>query len=191
MKKVLLPLVLASVISAVSGAAHAADTYKIDPTHSYVGFKVSHLGFSNLIGRFDDVSGEFSFDAADPAKSSVSVAVDVDSINTNMSERDNHIRGEQLLDVAANPDATFKSTSIEVTGEHTAKITGELTVLGKPHTIVVDATHVGGGKDPWGGERQGFNGVAKLSMKEIGVEMDLGPASDAVELVVELEGVKQ
>jgi polyisoprenoid-binding protein YceI len=108
-----------------------------------------------------------------------------------MSERDNHIRSEQLLDVASSPEATFKSTSIDLTGEHTAKIKGDLTVLGKTLPIVVDASHVGGGKDPWGGERQGFSGTAKLSLKELGVSMDLGPASDAVELVVELEGIKQ
>nr|WP_250808233.1 YceI family protein [Neorhizobium tomejilense] len=191
MKKVLLSLALVSAISAMTSSAHASDTYKVDPTHSYVGFKVSHLGFSNMIGRFDDVSGEFTFDAADPSRSSVSVSVDVDSVNTNMSERDNHIRSEQLLDVASSPEATFKSTSIDLTGEHTAKIKGDLTVLGKTLPIVVDASHVGGGKDPWGGERQGFSGTAKLSLKELGVSMDLGPASDAVELVVELEGIKQ
>ncbi len=191
MKKTLITLAFASAVSALSVPAFAADTYKIDPTHSYVGFKVSHLGFSNLIGRFDDVSGEFAFDTADPAKSSVSVSVDVDSVNTNMSERDNHIRSADFLDVSTASEASFKSTSIEITGDKTAKITGDLSVLGGSFPIVVDAIHVGGGTDPWGGERQGFSGRAKLSMKDLGIKMDLGPASDAVELVVELEGVKQ
>ncbi|MCV9964025.1 YceI family protein [Pararhizobium sp. BT-229] len=191
MKKTILSLAFAAIALSTAAPAMAADTYKIDPTHSYVGFKASHLGFSNLLGRFEDVEGEFSYDAAAPEKSSVSVDVNVGSVNTNMSERDNHIRGEKLLSTDANPTATFRSTSIEVTGEHTAKISGDLTVLGKTLPIVVDAAHVGGGDDPWGGVRQGFSGRAKLSMKELGVQMDLGPASDAVELVVELEGVKQ
>lgn len=191
MKKTILSLAFAALTLSTAAPAMAADTYKIDPTHSYVGFKASHLGFSNLLGRFEDVEGEFSYDAAAPEKSSVSVDVNVGSVNTNMSERDNHIRGEKLLSTDANPTATFRSTSIEVTGEHTAKITGDLTVLGKTLPIVVDASHVGGGDDPWGGVRQGFSGRAKLSMKELGVQMDLGPASDAVELVVELEGVKE
>lgn len=191
MKKSIISIALASVAFAIATPSFAADTYKIDPTHSYVGFKVSHLGYSNLIGRFDGVEGEFAYDKADPSKSSVSVAVDVDSVNTNMAERDNHIRGQKLLDAEGSPEATFKSTAIEVTGEHTAKISGVLNVLGADHNIVVDATHVGGGDDPWGGVRQGFSGRAKLSMKDLGVEMDLGPASDAVELVIELEGVKQ
>jgi polyisoprenoid-binding protein YceI len=192
MNKTIRSLAFAALaISSVSTPAFAADTYKIDPTHSYVGFKVSHMGFSNLIGRFEDVDGEFTFDKDAPAKSSVSVDVSVASVNTNMSERDNHIRGEKLLSADANPTATFRSKSIEVTGEHTAKISGDLTVLGKTLPIVVDAEHVGGGDDPWGGVRQGFSGRAKLSMKELGVQMDLGPASDAVEMVVELEGVKQ
>lgn len=191
MKKTILSLAFAALAISTAAPAMAADTYKIDPTHSYVGFKVSHLGFSNLIGRFEEVDGEFSYDAAAPEKSSVSVDVGVGSVNTNMSERDNHIRGEKLLSTDANPTATFRSTAIEVTGEHTAKISGDLTVLGKTLPIVVDASHVGGGDDPWGGVRQGFSGRAKLSMKELGIQMDLGPASDAVELVVELEGVKQ
>jgi polyisoprenoid-binding protein YceI len=191
MKKTILSLAFAALTLSTAAPAMAADTYKIDPTHSYVGFKASHLGFSNLLGRFEDVEGEFSYDAAAPEKSSVSVDVNVGSVNTNMSERDNHIRGEKLLSTDANPTATFRSTSIEVTGEHTAKISGDLTVLGKTLPIVVDASHVGGGDDPWGGVRQGFSGRAKLSMKELGVQMDLGPASDAVELVVELEGVKE
>ncbi|MCS4090110.1 YceI family protein [Rhizobium sp. BK176] len=192
MNKTIRSLAFAALaLSTVSAPALAADTYKIDPTHSYVGFKVSHMGFSNLIGRFEDVDGSFTFDKDAPAKSSVAVDVSVASVNTNMSERDNHIRSEKLLSADANPQATFRSTSIEVTGDHTAKITGDLTVLGKTLPIVVDAAHVGGGDDPWGGVRQGFSGRAKLSMKELGVQMDLGPASDAVELVVELEGVKQ
>lgn len=192
MNKTIRSLAFAALaLSAASTSALAADTYKIDPTHSYVGFKISHMGFSNLLGRFEDVDGEFTFDKDAPAKSSVSVDVSVASVNTNMSERDNHIRSEKLLSADANPTATFRSTSIEVTGEHTAKITGDLSVLGKTLPIVVDAEHVGGGDDPWGGVRQGFSGRAKLSMKELGVQMDLGPASDAVELVVELEGVKQ
>ncbi|MCZ7861347.1 YceI family protein [Agrobacterium salinitolerans] len=191
MKKTILSLAFAALALSAAAPAMAADTYKIDPTHSYVGFKASHLGFSNLLGRFEDVGGEFSYDAEAPEKSSVSVDVNVGSVNTNMSERDNHIRGEKLLSTDANPTATFRSTSIEVTGEHTAKISGDLTVLGKAVPIVVDAVHIGGGDDPWGGVRQGFSGRAQLSMKELGVQMDLGPASDAVELVVELEGVKQ
>jgi polyisoprenoid-binding protein YceI len=191
MKKTILSLALAALSLSVAGPALATDTYKIDPTHSYVGFKASHLGFSNLLGRFENIEGEFSYDADTPEKSSVAVDVNVGSVNTNMSERDNHIRGEKLLSTDANPTATFRSTSIEVTGEHTAKISGDLTILGKAVPIIVDAAHVGGGDDPWGGVRQGFSGRTKLSMKELGVQMDLGPASDSVELVIELEGVKQ
>jgi polyisoprenoid-binding protein YceI len=187
--KTLLATLMATVF--LASAASAADTYKIDPTHSYVGFKVSHLGFSNMIGMFEEVSGEFTYDVENPSNSSVSVEVNTDSVNTNMAERDNHIRSADFLDVAVAPTASFKSTAIEVTGEHTAKITGDLTILGKTMPLVVDAEHVGGGSDPWGGVRQGFSGTAKLSMKELGVKMDLGPASDAVQLVIELEGIKQ
>lgn len=191
MKKTILSLAFSAFAFSATAPAFAADTYKIDPTHSYVGFKVSHLGFANLVGRFEDVEGEFAFDPTSLDKSSVSVNVNVQSVNTNMSERDNHIRGEQLLDAGSHPAASFKSTKIDVTSDNTAKISGELSVLGKTVPIVVDAVRVGGGDDPWGGVRQGFSGRSTLSMKELGVKMDLGEPSDAVELVVELEGVKQ
>jgi polyisoprenoid-binding protein YceI len=145
--------------------------------------------------RWSDVStpcrANFAYDAADPAKSSVSVEVDVNSVNTNYAERDNHIRSAEILNAVGIGKANFKSESIKIVDERNAKISGKLNILGADHDIVVKAKHVGGGDDPWGGFRQGFTGEAQLSLKELGVPMNLGPASDAVTLVVQLEGIRQ
>ena len=85
--------------------------YKIDPTHSFVEFRIQHLGFSWLYGRFNTVSGEFSYDAANPETSKVSVEIDTASVDTNHAERDKHLRSDDFLDVEQYPTAMFRSTS--------------------------------------------------------------------------------
>lgn len=187
-------LSLAATTAAVllSQPAQAAD-YVIDQKgqHASINFRIKHLGFSWLTGRFDKFSGTFSFDKAKPEASAVKVEIDTASVNSNHGERDKHLRGKDLLDVATYPKATFESTSVKLNGEDKATITGKLTLRGVTKDVVIDAHRVGGGKDPWGGEREGFSGTTKLTLADFGIPMDLGPASKEVELALEVEGVKQ
>jgi polyisoprenoid-binding protein YceI len=170
-----------------------AANYAIDTTgqHASVNFRIKHLGFSWLTGRFDKFSGTFSFDKANPAASAVKVEIDTASINSNHGERDKHLRGKDLLDVATYPKATFESTSVKLNGDDKATITGKLTLRGVTKDVVIDAQRIGGGKDPWGGEREGFSGTTKIALADFGVPMDLGPASKEVELELDVEGIKQ
>jgi polyisoprenoid-binding protein YceI len=173
-------------------SAMAAD-YVIDTknAHASITFRIKHLGFSWLTGRFDKFSGAFSFDETNPDASKVKVEIDTTSVDTNHAERDKHLRGADLLDTDMFPTAAFESTSVKSSGPGKAAITGNLTLHGITKEITIEAERIGGGKDPWGGYRDGFTGTTKLTLADFGILRDLGPAAKEVELTLNIEGVKQ
>lgn len=172
--------------------ALAAD-YVIDTknAHASITFRIKHLGFSWLTGRFDKFSGDFSFDDKNPDASKVKVEIDTASVDTNHAERDKHLRAADLLATDEFPTATFESTSIKAEGPDKAKITGNLTLHGVTKEITIDAERVGGGKDPWGGYREGFVGTTELTLADFGIMKDLGPAAKTVELTLNIEGIRK
>ncbi|MEQ9726723.1 YceI family protein [Pseudomonas sp. WHRI 8822A] len=175
-----------------AGQAMAAD-YAIDKQgqHAFVNFKISHLGYSWLYGTFKDFDGSFTFDEKNPEASKVNVTLKTESVDTNHAERDKHIRSADFLNVSKNPTATFKSTSVKSTGKDSADITGDLTLNGVTKPVVIAAKFIGQGDDPWGGYRAGFEGSTKLKLKDFNIEKDLGPASQEVELIISVEGVRK
>ncbi|MBU1285171.1 MAG: YceI family protein [Gammaproteobacteria bacterium] len=191
LKKTLVALALGGALIG-AGQAMAAD-YAIDKQgqHAFVNFKISHLGYSWLYGTFKDFDGSFSFDAAKPQDSKVNVTLNTTSVDTNHAERDKHIRSDDFLNVSEHPTATFASTAVTSTGEGTADITGDLTLNGVTKPVVIAATFIGEGKDPWGGYRAGFAGSTTLKLKDFGITKDLGPASESVELIISVEGVRK
>lgn len=191
LKKTLVALALGGALIG-AGQAMAAD-YAIDKQgqHAFVNFKISHLGYSWLYGTFKDFDGSFSFDAAKPQDSKVNVTLNTTSVDTNHAERDKHLRSGDFLNVSKHPTATFTSTSVTSTGEGTADITGDLTLNGVTKPVVIAAKFIGEGKDPWGGYRAGFEGSTKLKLKDFDIQKDLGPASQEVELIISVEGVRK
>ena len=190
LKNALAALVLGSAL--MGGQAMAAD-YAIDKQgqHAFINFKISHLGYSWLYGTFKDFDGSFSFDAKAPEASKVSVKINTASVDSNHAERDKHLRSGDFLNVDKHPTATFESTSVKSTGEGTADITGNLTLNGVTKPVVIAAKFLGEGSDPWGGYRAGFEGSTKLKLKDFDIQKDLGPASQEVELILSVEGVRQ
>lgn len=190
LKKSLAALALGSML--LAGQALAAD-YVIDKSgqHAFVNFKISHLGYSWLYGTFRDFDGAFSFDAAKPEASKVSVTLKTASVDSNHAERDKHLRSPDFLNVEKFPTATFESTAVKSTGQGTADIAGNLTLNGVTKPVVIAARFIGEGKDPWGGYRAGFEGTTTLTLKDFDIQMDLGPASQTVELILSVEGVRQ
>ena len=190
LKKTFAALALGSALFA--GQALAAD-YAIDKEgqHAFVNFKISHLGYSWLWGTFKDFDGTFSYDAAKPEASQVQVTLKTASVDSNHAERDKHLRSDDFLSVGKHPTATFKSTSVKSTGEGTADITGDLTLNGVTRPVVIAARFIGEGQDPWGGYRAGFEGSTTLALKDFGITKDLGPASQTVELIFSVEGVRK
>jgi polyisoprenoid-binding protein YceI len=184
-------LSLALLLSAT--APSAASEYEIDTKggHASINFRIPHLGFSWLVGRFDTFSGTFSYDEKNPAASRIFVEIDTASINSNHAERDKHLRAADFLDVAQFPTATFVSKSVTPTGDGKATIEGEVMLRGVTKPVTIEAEVMGGGKDPWGGYRQGFSGKTKLTLADFGITRELGPAAKAVELDLHIEGVRK
>ncbi len=162
-----------------------------DGQHQFIQFRISHLGFSTLYGRFNDFDGRFQYDADNPSESSVSVTVDTSSVDTNHSERDKHLRGEDFLHVSEYPEATFESTSVEVHGDDTATVTGDLTLRGVTREIDLEMELIKHGEDPWGNYRMGFEGKTTLTLENFGIDYDLGPQAETVTLMLSVEGVRQ
>ena len=170
-----------------------AEKYVIDTegSHAFIQFRIQHLGYSWLSGRFNTFSGSFEYDENTPAKASVQVDIDVASIDSNHAERDKHLRGDEFLDVSKFPKASFVSTSFKDNGDGTAVLTGDFTLRGitKPVTIAVE--HIGHGSDPWGGYRRGFEGTTRIALADYGIKYNLGPKSKEVELTLSVEGIRQ
>lgn len=164
--------------------------YTIDPEHSFVQFRIQHLGYSWLYGRFNTISGEFSYDPAQPESSQILVEIDTASVDTNHAERDKHLREEDFLDVDSYPKAVFKSTQY-VGDADQGTLKGMLTLHGVTRPITIELKKVGEGKDPWGGYRAGFIGQTTLTRKDFGVDYDLGVASETMQLELGIEGIRE
>jgi polyisoprenoid-binding protein YceI len=145
-----------------------AETYKIDPGHSEVGFTVRHM-VSNVRGRFNDFSGTVEMDAKAPQKSSVEFHIKADSIDTGNADRDKHLKTADFFDAEKFPEITFKSDSVKPTGKNKYDVTGTLTLHGVSKKVTLPVTFLGEAKDPWGGTRAGFETATKLDRKAYGI----------------------
>lgn len=174
-----------------TGSAQAAE-YQIDTKgkHAFILFKVSHLGYSYVLGDFPDFTGSFIYDSDNPSASSATVNIDTTTVDTRHAERNIHIRSTDFLDVKKFPEAQFVSTSYEETGGG-GILTGDLTLHGITRPVSIEITRLGEGMDPWGSYRAGFEGTTTITMADYGITYNLGPASRTVEIYLSVEGVRQ
>jgi polyisoprenoid-binding protein YceI len=149
----------------------SASDYVIDTEggHAFIQFRISHLGFSWLVGRFNRFSGEFSYDENAPEKANIVVEIDTASIDTNHAERDKHLRDEEFLDVERFPKARFVSIGYRTAGEGKGVLTGKLTLRDVTRPLEIQVKRVGSGTDPWGGYRMGFEGTTMITLAEFGI----------------------
>lgn len=194
MKRKILMVAALLGLGLMAGTAQAAD-YVIDTNkaHAFIEFRIQHLGYSWLLGRFNDFEGSFSYDENKPSAARVSVTVDVGSVDTNHAERDKHLRSPDFFNVAAHPKASFVSKSFKELGGGKAKLVGTFTLNGVTRDITIDVKHVGHGDDPWGGYRRGFEGSTMLKLTDYNIAKAamLGPAAQEVKLYFSFEGVRQ
>ncbi len=180
----------------LSPADAAKSTWTIDPSHTLVEFSVRHMMVSTVKGRFPAVSGTLHIDDTDPTNSSVSVEIETKSITTHDEQRDAHLRSADFFEADAYPTITFKSTSVEPTGEDTFKITGDLSIKDVTRPIQLQAELNGRGTNPWGKEVIGFSAQTSLNRKDFGlnwnVALEAGGVlvSDTIKITLEVEATR-
>ena len=181
---------IATPVALPTSAQAAEYVFDTEGQHVFIEWRIQHLGYSWLYGRFNDFDGSFEYEDGQIEDASVEVSIDMASLDSNHAERDKHLRGDDFFAVGDYPQATFESTGIESTDDGFV-ITGDLTMRGVTKEIEIEAEKIGEGEDPWGGYRAGFLGTTTLTLKDFGIDYDLGPASTTAEVTLSVEGVRQ
>ena len=185
-----LRLIILAFVTSLALSARAADTFKIDPVHSSVGFSVMHLGVTNVYGRFNDISGAVVFDKDNVANSSVELSVPIESIDTHVAKRDQHLKSPDFFDAKQFPTMTFKSTKVEGSGD-TFKVTGDFTLHGVTKSLTVDFKKGSESKGMQGEIRGGGETRFSIKRSDFGMKFMAGALGDEVNIVLSLEGIKQ
>jgi polyisoprenoid-binding protein YceI len=185
----------------VVGAARAdkldvpAGVYRLDPTHASLTWKVSHLGLSNYTARFTKMTADLTFDPAKPESSAIKVGVDPKSIRTDYPFADkkdfdkNLSMGEEWFNAGQHPEITFTSTKVAMTGAKTAKVTGDLTLLGVTKPVVLDVTLNNALREQPFAKKPalGFSGTTRIKRSEFGMSKYVPIIGDEVQIIIEAE----
>jgi len=162
-----------------------AGTYAVDPNHTQVGWRISHMGFSNYAGGFSDVSGTLELQPKNPAAAKLSVKIPVASVTTTSAKLTDELKGDQWLDAAKFPDMTFVSTKVVPASKDHAKVTGDLTLHGVTKPVTLDVTLVGAGTNPLNKKTTvGFEATGKLKRSEFGVKTYVPLIGDELHLTI-------
>jgi polyisoprenoid-binding protein YceI len=174
----------------------ATNLWDIDVGHSAIHFWVRHMVISKVHGRFAKWAGKIQLDEGDLTRSSLDVRIDAASIDTQVGDRDAHLRSADFLDAAKHPEITFRSSRIEKAGDG-YRVVGDLSLHGVVREVALEAEFAGTGKDPWGNERAGFSAKAALDRRDFGLvwnaALETGGVlvGEKIEISIELEAVKQ
>lgn len=184
---------LITLAAIFSSAIAAADKYTIDPVHSSIVFKISHMGFSNLMGFVNGAEGSFTIDEANPEKSSVEISAKAENLVTFDKKRDEHLRGPDFFNVKQFPTISFKSKSVKKTGDKSYQVDGELSMHGVTKPLSFTFNRMNTGKDPMGTFRTGGETTFTVKRSDFNMNYMAGPGKigDDVEMFVNVEGTKK
>ncbi len=189
-------IILATLGLLVLAAGAQAATYKIDEAHSSVSFKVRHMMISKVTGVFESFTGSLEFAEGDPGDWTVEAVIDVASVSTNDTKRDEHLRSPDFFDVENHSEMSFRSTGVAADGGDYV-LEGEFTLMGVTKPVKLELEFNGEIEDPWGNTRAGFSASGKLDRREFGMSwnkaMDKGGivVGNDVSFELEIEAVKQ
>lgn len=170
--------------------AAAAESYTIDPYHTFPNFSINHLGFSTMHGRFDKTSGRITLDRA-AGTGTVEVSIATDSVSTGYGKRDEHLRSPDFFNAAEFPAITYKSTAVHFKDKVPASMDGNLTISGvtRPVTLTIDSFNCG--TNPMNKKEEcGAAASAQIRRSDFGVKYGLPAIGDDVKLVFEIEAIK-
>ena len=176
----------------------AADSFTIDPLHTFPNFTISHLGFSTLHGRFGKTTGKLTLDTAKHT-GSVEVVIDATSVDTGYIKRDDHLRSPDFLNATEFPDITYKSSKVTIKGDPaggdaTAVVEGNLTITGVTKPVTLNVTRMHCGINPMDPKKEqyrcGFDAEAKIMRSDFGVKFALPAIGDEMNLALEVEAVR-
>jgi polyisoprenoid-binding protein YceI len=186
----------AAAVAVAPELAALTGDYTIDPAHSTLGFVARHAMVTNVKGKFLDFSGSLHLDGTNPAASTASLDIKMDSIDTGSADRDGHLKSADFFKTDEFPTMTFRSTKAEALGGDDYRITGDLTILGTTRPITIDLEFNGAAKDPFGNERVGFEGKAEILRSEWGLTwnaaLETGGVlvSDKIKLNFDISAIK-
>lgn len=170
-------------------ALPAPGKWTIDPDHAEVAFIGRHFMMTKVRGRFTDISGSVTI-ADDPAQSSVEVTIEMASVNSGSTTRDDHLRSADLFNVDRFPQATFASTRVDWSG-NSGTIEGDLTILGVTRSVPLDVSFSGHVRDPWGNDRAIFSASTAINREDFGVTwnapLETGGVLVSREITIEIE----
>ena len=187
------PAAEAAVYHVATGSP--AGTYRVDPDHSLAWFTVGHAGVALVVGRFDKMSGTYTFDPADAAKDRANISIEASSLDTNLAARDHDLQGPDFFNVREFPTIEFHSTRFRSTGAKTGLLYGKLTLRGVTHPVVFHVREIGAGPvtalpKPWGGYLSGYEATTTIRRSRFGMSAYAGMIGDVVHLHVNIEGVR-
>jgi polyisoprenoid-binding protein YceI len=187
----LLSLALLASLAAAPAFAEA-EKYTLDASHSQIVFTYNHLGFSTTYNMFSGINGEIAFDQADPAASTVAVSFPVRSLFTGWDARFEHFMSADLFNAADDSAVvSFASTGIEVTGEKTANITGDLTINGVTKPVTIAATMTQSGTHPMANKPwMGFSGTTSVLRSDYNLGLFAPNVGDEVQIMISIEAGK-
>ena len=187
---IMIPLMAVEV--SATGVKKAPVVFQVDEVHSFVLFKVSHLGFSNTYGRFIKVSGTIEMDEKNIEKSKVTIKIPVSSLHTHNAKRDKHLRGPDFFNAKQFPEITFVSRILVKKGKK-YKLTGTLNLRGQSKEIVGELELMRMGKDPWGTIRTGGEARFIINRKDFKMDYMTGNngIGEEVEIIASIEGIKK
>ncbi len=168
------------------------ETYKVDPVHTTAIFRIKHLGVTYFYGRFNETTGSFTLNTENPCEMLFDVQIKTDSVDTNAAGRNNHLKGPDFFNAKQFPTISFKSKSVESSGENTYAVSGDLTLHGVTKPITAQMEFVGqGDKGRRFGYRAGFDATFTIKRSDFGMNFMQGMLGDEVTIMVGLEGVRQ
>lgn len=176
-----------SALLAFSSPARAAETYTLDPSHTQVVWNISHFGFSNPSGKFASIEGTLTLDEAKPENSSVEAVIKITNLATGLEKLNEHLLAPKFFDAAKFPEATFKSTKVDVTAKDKATVTGDLTLHGVTRPVTLDVTLNKIGENMMKKKTAGFSATATLKRSDFGMTEYLPNLGDEVKIGIETE----